>query len=472
VIETDLAFTPVTELAQLVRERKVSPVELVRMYLERIDRWDDLLHAYVTVSRDAAIEHAKEAEAAVIRGDQLGPLHGIPIAVKDQFLTKGIRTTNGTRALANFVPDEDATAVTRLREAGAVLLGKLNMPEGGMLGTRDWPYGQPRNPWNTEHEAGASSTGGGIAAAAALCAAALGEDTGGSIRNPASYCGVVGMRPTWGRASRYGLLPIVWSMDTAGPMTRTVADAALMMRTIAGHDPKDVFSARLPVPDYVAGLDGEVPGLRVGIIREYFESGLLDRETGDAVRTAAAVLGRLGARVEEVSLPTILLGGVIFCAIADSGSAVQHRRELLHEPDLLDAGPRRRMLAASLLPVALYYKVEQARNLLRDQVRAALERFDVLVCPSAPGPAGRIDRAQVATWTTEDLIKFWQRGSHTSPFSLAAVPALSMPCGYTASGLPIGMQIVGRPFGEGTVLRTAHAYEKNSDAHTKRPPLS
>ena len=472
MIETDLAFTSANELAQLVRERKVSPVELVRMYLERIDRWDDRLHSYVTVSRDAALEQAEEAEGAVARGDRLGPLHGIPIAVKDQFLTKGIRTTNGTRALADFVPDEDAAAVTRLREAGAILLGKLNMPEGGMLGTRDWPYGQPRNPWNTEHEAGASSTGGGIAVAAALCAAALGEDTGGSIRNPASYCGVVGMRPTWGRASRHGLLPIVWSMDTAGPMTRTVADAALIMRTIAGHDPRDVFTARLPVPDYVAGLDGEVRGLRVGIIREYFESGLLDPETGDAVRAAASVLSRLGALVEDVSLPMILLAGVIFCAIADSGSAVQHRRELLDEPDLLDAGPRRRMLAASLLPVALYYKVEQARNLMRNQIRAALERFDVLICPSAPGPAGRIDRAQVATWTTEDLIKFWQRGSHTSPFSLAAVPALSMPCGYTASGLPIGMQIVGRPFGEGTVLRVAHAYETNSDAHAKRPPLS
>jgi aspartyl-tRNA(Asn)/glutamyl-tRNA(Gln) amidotransferase subunit A len=472
MIETDLAFTPVTELAELVRERKVSPVELVRMYLERIDRWDGTLHAYVTVARDAALQQAKEAEAAVTRGDQIGPLHGIPIAAKDQFLTKGIRTTNGTRALADFVPDVDAAAVTRLRDAGAILLGKLNMPEGGMLGTRDWPYGQPRNPWNTEHDAGASSTGGGIAAAAALCAAALGEDTGGSIRNPASYCGVVGMRPTWGRVSRFGLLPINWSMDTAGPMTRTVADAALIMRTIAGHDPKDVFSARLPVPDYVSGLDGEMRGLRVGIIREYFESGLLDRETGDAVRTAAALLGRLGARVEDVSLPMILLAGVIFCAIADSGSAVQHRDELLNEPDLLDAGPRRRMLAASLLPVALYYKVEQARNLMRDQIRAALERFDVLICPSAPGPAGRIDRAQVATWTTQDLIKFWQRGSHTSPFSLAAVPALSMPCGYTASGLPIGLQIVGRPFGEGTVLRAAHAYEMSSDAHTKRPPLS
>jgi len=472
MIETDLAFAPVTELAQLVRERKISPVELVRMYLERIDRWDDRLHAYVTVSREAAMQQAKEAEAAVTRGDRLGPLHGMPLAVKDQFLTEGIRTTNGTRTLAAFVPDEDATAVTRLRGAGAILLGKLNMPEGGLLGTRDWPYGQPRNPWNTDHDAGASSTGGGIATAAALCAAALGEDTGGSIRNPASYCGVVGIRPTWGRVSRHGIMPIVWSMDTAGPMTRTVADGALILRTIAGRDPKDVFTARLPVPDYVAALDGGVRGLRIGVIREFFESGFLDRETGDAVRAAAAVFGSLGARVEDVSLPMVLLGGAIFCAIADSATALQHRRVLLTEPEQLDAGPRRRMLAASLLPVALYYKVEQARNLMRDQVRAALGRFDLLLCPSAPAPAARIDRAQVATWTAEDVIRFWQRGSHTSPFSLAAVTALSLPCGYTASGLPIGMQLVGRPFGEATVLRAAHTYEVNTDAHTRRPPLS
>ena len=190
------------------------------------------------------------------------------------------------------------------------------------------------------------------------------------------------------------------------------------------------------------------------------------------MRAAAASLGRLGAEVEEVSLPLILMSGVVFCAIADSGTALQHRQELLTEPERFDAGPRRRMLAASLLPVALYLKVEQARNLLRDQIRAALGRFDILLCPSAPAPAARIDRAQVATWTTEDLIRFWQRGSHTSPFSLAAVPALSVPCGYTTSGLPIGMQLAGRPFGEGTILRAAHAYEANSDAHTRRPPLS
>ncbi|HET8568762.1 MAG TPA: amidase [Candidatus Limnocylindria bacterium] len=472
MIAADLAFAPAGELARLVRERAVSPVELVRTYLERIDRWDARLHAYVTVAREASLSEAKAAEGAVARGERVGPLHGVPIGVKDQFLTRGLRTTNGTRTLAEFVPDEDATAVTRLREAGAIVLGKLNMPEGGMLGTRDWPFGQPRNPWDTDHDAGASSTGGGIAVAAALCAAALGEDTGGSIRNPASYNGVVGVRPTWGRVSRHGIMPLVWSMDTAGPMTRTVADSALILGVIAGHDPRDVFSARLPVPDYVAALDGDVRGLRVGIIRELFESGFLDQETAAAVRAAAAALAGLGATVDEVSLPTILLGGAIFCAIADSGTALQHREELLLAPERFDAGPRRRMLAASLLPVALYLKVEQARNLMRDQIRGALERFDVLLCPSAPAPAARIDRAQVATWTTEDLIRFWQRGSHTSPFSLAAVPALSVPCGLSGAGLPIGMQLVGRPFGEATILRAAHAYEAVSDVRTRRPPLS
>ncbi len=472
MIATDLAFAPVAELVRLIRTRELSPVELVRTYLDRIDRWDDRLHAYVTVCREVALREAKEAEAAVMRGERLGALHGVPVAVKDQFLTKGVRTTNGMRTLATFVPDEDATAVTRLREAGAVLLGKLNMPEGGMLGTRDWPFGQPRNPWNVEHDAGASSTGGGIAVAAALCAAALGEDTGGSIRNPASYNGVVGVRPTWGRVSRHGIMPLVWSMDTAGPMTRTVADSALVLQVIAGHDPKDAFSAQLPVPDYAAALDGEVRGLRIGVIRELFESTFLDRETGDAVRAAAAVFGRLGARIDEVSLPMILLGGVVFCAIADSGTALQHRHALATEPERFDAGPRRRMLAASLLPVALYLKVEQARALMRDQVHAALERFDILLCPTSPAPAARIAKAQVATWTTEDLIRFWQRGSHTSPFSLAAVPALSIPCGFSASGLPIGMQLVGRPFGEATILRAAHTYEASSDTHVKRPPLS
>ncbi|HKY50191.1 MAG TPA: amidase [Candidatus Limnocylindria bacterium] len=467
----ELAFAPVQILAQRIREGALSSVELVELYLERIARYDDRLHAYVTVCGDDALAQARTADAAVKRGEPLGPLHGVPIAAKDQFLTRGVRTTNGMRALSDFVPTDDATAIARLRAAGAILLGKLNMPEAGLLGTRDWPFGQPRNPWNTEHDAGASSTGPGIAVAAGLCAAALGEDTGGSIRNPASYNGVVGVRPTWGRVSRHGIIPLNWSLDTAGPMTRTVAESALLMSVIAGHDPHDVFSARLPVPDYPAALDGDAKGLRVGVIRELMDSSFLDPEVRDATKAAAAVFARAGAAVEEVSLPLFRIAGVVFAAIADSGAALEHRRLRLSAPDSFDSGPRRRMIAASLLPNALSLRVEQARVLIRNEIRSAFDRFDVLLCPTAPAPAARLDAAPKLTWTRDDLFRFWERGSHTGPFSLAAVPAISVPNGRSRSGLPIGVQLAARPFGETMLFRAAHAFETLSGGKPSRPPL-
>ena len=467
----DLAFGTVATLATHIRERKVSSVELVQLYLDRIARFDERLHAYVTVCGEAALAEARSADNSVKSRDRLGPLHGVPIAVKDQFLTKGVRTTNGMRALADFVPTEDATAVARLRSAGAILLGKLNMPEAGLLGTRDWPFGQPRNPWNTEHDAGASSTGPGIAVAAGLCAAALGEDTGGSIRNPASYNGIVGVRPSWGRVSRHGIIPLNWSLDTAGPMTRTVAESALLMRIIAGHDPSDPFSAQLPVPDYNAMLDGSAKGLRVGVIRELMESTFLDPEVRDATRAAAAAFAQSGAQVDDVSLPLFRIAGVIFAAVADSGAALEHRRLRLEDPDSFDSGPRRRMIAASLLPNALALRVEQARVLIRDQIRGAFERFDVLLCPTAPATAARLDAAPKLTWTRDDLMRFWERGSHTGPFSLAAVPAISIPNGLSRSGLPIGVQLAARPFGETMLFRAAHAFETSRNATVVRPPL-
>ena len=468
----ELAFSSVTTLAQRIRTREISPVDVVRTYLERIERFDGLLHSYITVCADRAIAEARAAEQAVIRGDQLGPLHGIPIAVKDQLMSEGVRTTNGLRALAEFVPNEDATALGRARRAGAILLGKLNMPESALLGTRDWPFGQPRNPWNTEYDAGASSTGSGIAAAAALCAAALGEDTGGSIRNPASWNGVVGLRPTWGRVSCHGVMPLVWNLDTVGPMTRTVADCALILGTIAGEDSNDQFAARVPVPDYVSQLTGDIRGMRVGVMRELAESDFIDAEVSETFKTAVAALEGLGAKIEDVSLPLLRLVGAAFFTIADSGAAVQNRRALESGHGNIDPGPRRRMLAASLLPTALYLKVEQFRNLLRDQVRGALERVDVLVGPTAPAPAARIAAARAITWTRDDLFRLYQRASHTSGFSLAAVPALSVPCGFTRGGLPIGMQLVGRPFGEATVFRAADAYERANPSRGRRPPLT
>ena len=468
----DLAFSSVRSQAERIRSRDISPVELVRTYLDRIDRFDGKLRSYITVCAERALAEAQAAEKAVARGDRVGPLHGVPIAVKDQLISEGVRTTNGLRALAEHIPDEDATALARARAAGAILLGKLNMPESALLGTRDWPFGQPRNPWNTDHDAGASSTGSGIAAAAALCAGALGEDTGGSIRNPASWNGVVGLRPTWGRVSCYGVMPLVWNLDTVGPMTRTVGDCALMLGVIAGADAKDQFAARVPVPEYVPQLSGDVRGMRIGVMRELAESAFLDGEVRSAFTTAVANLERLGAKIEDVSLPLLRLVGPAFFTIADSGAAVQNRRALESGHGNLDPGPRRRMLAASLLPTALYLKVEQFRNLLRDQVRSALQRVDVLLGPTAPSPAARIDAARAITWTREDLFRLYERASHTSGFSLASVPALSVPCGFTRAGLPIGMQIVGRPFDEATVFRVGDAYERTNPTHDRRPVLA
>src|SRR5437762_4284387 len=264
----ELAYFGAARLASLVRERHVSPVELVRVYLERIERLDARLRAYITVLPESALEAAHKAEAAVMRGEALAPLHGVPYAVKDQFDTASVRTTLGSRILRHHAPVEDATVISRMTGAGALLLGKLNMTEFALGGTREFPFGQPRNPWNPDHDPGGSSSGSGIAVAAGLCVVSLGEDTGGSVRTPASWCGVVGLRPTWGRVSRHGSFPLSWSMDAPGPLGRNVADVALLLGAIAGHDPLDPTTSRRDVPDYTAALGGDVRGVRVGVVGE------------------------------------------------------------------------------------------------------------------------------------------------------------------------------------------------------------
>ncbi|RPH83988.1 MAG: hypothetical protein EHM88_05390, partial [Candidatus Rokuibacteriota bacterium] len=297
-------FLGAARLAALVRARQVSPVELVQAYLDRIDRLDGRLHAYITVTGDGALDAARRAEAAG-RSGGLGPLHGVPFAVKDQFATRGVRTTAGSRILADHVPDEDATVVARLVAAGGILLGKLNLTEFALGGTIHFPFGQPRNPWNTDHDTGGSSAGSAVAVAAALCAVSLGEDTGGSVRTPASWCGVAGHRPTWGLVSRHGCIPLSWSLDAPGPLGRTVEDCALVLGVIAGADARDALTARRPVPDYRSALTGDVRGLRVGVIRELTDGVETDPEVHDAVMAAAGVLGALGAKVEPVSVPLV-----------------------------------------------------------------------------------------------------------------------------------------------------------------------
>jgi aspartyl-tRNA(Asn)/glutamyl-tRNA(Gln) amidotransferase subunit A len=466
-----LAFLGARQLAGLVRDRKVSPVELTRLYLDRIDRLDGRLRAYITVLPEAALASARRAEAAVMRGESLPPLHGIPYAVKDQFDTAGVRTTSGSRILESHVPAADATTIARLNAAGGILLGKLNLTEFALGGTQQFPFGQPRNPWNPDHDPGGSSSGSGIAVAAALCAASLGEDTGGSVRSPASFCGVVGLRPTWGRVSRHGSFPLSWSMDTPGPLGRTVEDAALLLQAIAGYDPKDPLTSRAPVPDYARALGDGVRGLRIGIIRELTFGADTEPEVRDAVVAAARKLETLGAATEEVSLRLVPLAGAIFMALADADGAGVHHRWLRTRAADYDQGTRRRLLTASLIPSAIQQRAARARALLRAEMLDLLARHDVLLCPTAHQAAPPIAAARAAITTRHEAAgRFFTRRSYVTPAALAGTPAIAVPCGFTRSGLPISVQLIARRFDEATLLRVAHAYEQATDWSKRRPP--
>ena len=469
-VTDDRVYLSAARQAALIRIKQLSPVEMMRAYLERIDRLDGRLRAYITVTRETALAAAREAEHAVMAGGPLGPLHGVAFAVKDQFATRGVRTTAGSRLLADNVPGEDATVVARLIAAGGILLGKLNLTEFALGGTIHYPFGQPRNPWNTEHDTGGSSAGSGAAVAAALCAVALGEDTGGSVRSPASWCGVAGHRPTWGLVSRHGCIPLAWSLDAPGPLGRTVEDCALVLQIIAGHDPHDALTTRRPTPDYRAALTGDIRGLRVGVISELTTGPETDPEMRDGVLAATRVLADLGARVDDVSLPLIPRAGAAFMAICDSEGAARHLQTLRTRAGEYDEGTRRRLLAAALLPAGLVQKAQQARALIRAQIVEALRRHDVLVAPTSPRPAPTIaNYTAPITSTAQAVTHFFTRRSFPTPASLAGVPAMAVPCGFSSRGLPLSLQILGRRFDDATVLRVGDAYERTTEWHRRRP---
>ena len=465
----DLAFTPAVELAARIRDKRLSPVALTRAYLDRIDRLDGTLGAYITVCREQALAEAERAEQAVARGDRLGVLHGVPFAVKDQLDAAGMRTTAGSRLLADNVAERDAPVIARLRAAGGILIGKLNLTEFAMGGTQQFPYGQPRNPWNVEHDPGGSSAGSGVAAAAALAAVTLGEDTGGSIRSPASNCGAVGLRPTWGLVPRSGCVPLCWSMDAIGPITRTVEDAALVHSVIAGPDASDPQMRQRAPEDVLTGLRRGVAGLKIGVIRELTTSADTSADGRAAVLAAADQFRQLGAKVDEISLPLVPLAGAVFMAIADSEGAGAHQPWLRSRPGDYDVATRRRLLAASLLPTAAYHQATRARVLIARQVLSALDSVDLLLAPTQPGPAPLIASGRTRVTSKADAVtRFFTRRSFTTPFNLSATPAISLPCGFTPSGLPLGLQLAGRRYDEATVLRAAWAYEEVTTWHGRR----
>ncbi len=467
----DIPFLTATELSGLIQSRQVSPVEAAEAYFERIAEVDGKLNSYITVTRDHALEEARRAEREIAQGTRRGPLHGVPVAVKDQFNTAGIRTSGGSRVLRDFVPDEDATVIANLKQAGAVLLGKLNMSEFAMAEIYDHSFGTPRNPWDLERNPGTSSSGSGAATAAFLCASSLGEDTGGSIRGPANFSGLVGLRPSYGRVSRYGVMGGSWSMDTVGPISRSVEDAAITLQAIAGHDPKDPYTWNVPVPDYRAALTGEIRGLKVGVIEENMDAPNLDPEFRSAVATAVGALGELGATSEPVSIPLIPHAGALSMAIIGVEWSNLHRPTFQPHLEELDHNNKIRFLTGSTLPAQAYYKAQKLRTLLREQVLSALEEFDVLVLPAGISTAPLVESVPGIQSKEHAANGLAGRISFTGPFNLSSVPALSVPCGFSQAGLPMGMQIVGRPFAEDMVLRVAHAYEQNTDWHTRRPPI-
>jgi aspartyl-tRNA(Asn)/glutamyl-tRNA(Gln) amidotransferase subunit A len=458
------------DLGRMIATKQISPVEVVRAHLDRIAVHDATLRAFITVCAEAALESARAAEAALMAGHVLGPLHGVPWAPKDLYSTKGVRTTGGSKILADSVPGEDSTVVARLTRAGAILLGKLNMhefaygPEG-----LNGHYGDTRNPWGTDAHriAGGSSSGSGAAVAAGLAPGSLGSDTGGSIRIPASLCGITGLKPTYGRVSRAGVLPLAWSMDHVGPMTRSARDCALMLGVIAGYDPADPTTSVLPVPDYGAALTGDVKGLRVGLLRAHF-TGAAAADVRAAVETSAKQLEQAGAVVDEVDLTQVVHVGTASAAIVASEALAYHAAWMRSRPQDYQPDVRERLRMGAFVTGAHYVRAQQIRALVTREVDEALARRDVLLAPATPLVAPVLGERETTLGDGPADVRTALLRC-TRPFNFSGHPACAAPCGFTAGGLPVGLQIVGRPFDEATVLRVVDAYQRITDWHTRRP---
>ncbi len=477
----EIPFLSASELAAAIRAREVSPVEAVDAYLDRIDAVGDRLNAYITICADEARADAKLLEDEAAAGNFRGPLHGVPVGTKDQIHTAGIRTTDASKLRADFVPDADATVVAKLKNAGAVIIGKTNMSEFALGDPISSHFGPARNPWDTARNPGTSSTGSGSATAGFLCATSLGEDTGGSIRGPAANCGLVGIRPTWGRVSRAGVDGASWSTDTIGPISRTVTDCALTLQVIAGHDPKDRYSRTEAVPDYLDGLDAGVRGMRIGVVQELMGGhGLrLDDRSRDAVAAAAEVFRELGAEVVPVSIPITPQTGPIVRTIT-STERVSLNPEWLRER-FEDYHPNTRVAFAvgNLIPGQVYYKAVKLRAMVRRQVIAAFRDVDLLLQPTSTGPAGLLSDEPPVVSSKEMAAAALREGSFRGLYSLSGCPAISIPCGFTSDpaapdrengALPLALQIGGPHLGEAAIFRAAYAYEQATPWHERRPP--
>jgi aspartyl-tRNA(Asn)/glutamyl-tRNA(Gln) amidotransferase subunit A len=457
------------DIAAVAREtsaRSLSAVALTEMMLDRIARIDPKLLSYVTVLREDAIRCARQAEKDIADGNYRGPLHGVPVAIKDIYDTKEVRTTACSKVRENHVPVEDATVVRKFREAGAVILGKVT--------THEFAFGfdsrPTKNAWNLNHIPSGSSGGSGAAIAAGLCFAATGSDTGGSIRAPAAANGIAGIKPTYGRVSKSGVAVLSWSLDHAGPMARTVRDLAILLGVMAGPDPLDPHTKDVAVPNYVGALNGDIRGIRLGVPSNYFFDDV-EPFVGDTVRTAIERLEALGAKAVPLSIPD--LDGVLDCmlAIAMSEASAYHQQAMRTTPELFSDETRLLLEAGELMPATTYINAQRSRVAIKNAFKQAMKDVDVLVTPTQPTTALKIGQTTSRIGSREESV-FGVSARFCAPFNISGLPAISVPCGFSPDGMPIGLQIIGKPFDEETLFRIADAFERSTEWHLKYPAIA
>ena len=462
---TDLHFLTIAEASAKIRAKTLSPVELTQAYMARIKALDGELNSHILVLEDQALAAAKQAEADIMAGGWTGPLHGIPIGVKDIYNTAGITTTGHSDLFKDHVPAEDAFTVKCLRDAGAIFTGKLSTWEFAIGGTSfDLPWPPARNPWDLSRDPSGSSSGSGAAVAAGLCTGAMGTDTGGSIRGPAAWCGIAGLKPTYGYLSRRGILPLSFSLDHAGPMCWTSEDCALMMQVLAQHDPLDAANANVAAADFTAGLGSGLKGLRVGVVRHFFETDLsTDAETIQALENALMVLRDMGASVGDVTLSPFEVYGDVGSLISRSEAFAFHQAWLRESPERYGAYGRQRLMAGAFIAAADYVNAQRQRAVLVAQVAEVMKTVDVLVFPTARCPAREIGEDSMAS----GFQPFFNRA-----FNVTGNPGLSICNGFSASGLPLSLQIGGRPFEDALVLKVGDALEKAMGTRGRRPAFA
>ncbi len=464
--ETQLHYLSIAEAARLVRRKAISPVELVQANLDRIEQVDGRLKTYVTLLPKEALAAARRAEKDIRQGKYLGPLHGIPMAIKDLYDTAGVTTASGSKIRRNYVPKSDSTVVRKLREAGAIVLGKVT--------THEFAFGfdapPTRNPWNLSCTPSGSSGGSSSALAAGLCFGATGSDTGGSIRAPAAVNGIAGIKPTYGRVSKHGIAVLSWSLDHAGPLARTSEDVALMLRAIAGYDPSDPTTRDVPVPNYAKALTGEIKGLKIGVPQNYFFDDV-QPAVKTAVTEAIATLRKLGGKIVEVKLEHFD-GDVLpsFFSIVMPEAATYHQKTFRDHSHEYGADVRELLETGQLYLATTYIAAQRNRSAIKASLAAALAKIDVLVTPTLPVTAARVGQ-QVYEWKDRQEPIFAAFARFLCPFNLSGLPAASVLCGFSEDQMPIGLQIVAKPFDEATVLRVADTFEKSTDWHQRHPAL-